>query len=257
VPVRAIIVDDEKLARDEMRFLLAAEKDVEIVAEASGGREAVDLVRSKKPDLLFLDIQMPEMNGFEVVHELLEAGEVPLIIFATAFDQYAIKAFEVHALDYLLKPIDRARLAEALSRARREMPGREEFARRLRKLADGIRIGTSFLPRVVVRKGEEPALVDVDRVAMLHREGYRVTAYTAEGKFPTNYRDLDEVEVQLDPSIFIRLGADYLVNIRAIADVVPWAGGNFMMTLGDAGKTEVRLNRSQAKLLKSKAERFF
>ena len=255
--IKALIVDDEKLARDEMRFLLGSEKDVEIVAEASGGREAVALVREKKPDIVFLDIQMPEVNGFQVVHELVETGEIPLIIFATAYDQYAIRAFEVNALDYLLKPIDRERLGEALARARRAMPQREEFAMRLRKLAEGIRIKTSFLPRIVVRKGEEPAVVDVERVAMLRREGYRVTAHTDEGKFPTNYRDLDEVEIQLDPAIFIRLGGDYLVNIRAIADVIPWSGGNFMMTLEDADKTEVRLNRSQAKLLKGKAERFF
>ena len=255
--IKALIVDDEKLARDEMRFLLGSEKDVEIVAEASGGREAVALIREKKPDIVFLDIQMPEVNGFQVVHELVETGDIPLIIFATAYDQYAIRAFEVNALDYLLKPIDRERLGEALARARRAMPQREEFAMRLRKLAEGIRIKTSFLPRIVVRKGEEPAVVDVERVAMLRREGYRVTAHTDEGKFPTNYRDLDEVEIQLDPAIFIRLGGDYLVNIRAIADVVPWSGGNFMMTLEDADKTEVRLNRSQAKLLKGKAERFF
>jgi len=257
VSIKALIVDDEKLARDEMRFLLGSEKDVEIVAEASGGREAVALVREKKPDIVFLDIQMPEVNGFQVVHELVETGDIPLIIFATAYDQYAIRAFEVNALDYLLKPIDRERLGEALARARRAMPQREEFAMRLRKLAEGIRIKTSFLPRIVVRKGEEPAVVDVERVAMLRREGYRVTAHTDEGKFPTNYRDLDEVEIQLDPAIFIRLGGDYLVNIRAIADVIPWSGGNFMMTLEDADKTEVRLNRSQAKLLKGKAERFF
>jgi len=257
VSIKALIVDDEKLARDEMRFLLGSEKDVEIVAEASGGREAVALIREKKPDIVFLDIQMPEVNGFQVVHELVETGDIPLIIFATAYDQYAIRAFEVNALDYLLKPIDRERLGEALARARRAMPQREEFAMRLRKLAEGIRIKTSFLPRIVVRKGEEPAVIDVERVAMLRREGYRVTAHTDEGKFPTNYRDLDEVEIQLDPAIFIRLGGDYLVNIRAIADVVPWSGGNFMMTLEDADKTEVRLNRSQAKLLKGKAERFF
>ena len=255
--IKVIIVDDEKLARDEMRFLISHEKDVEIVGEAAGGREAVALVRGKKPDLVFLDIQMPEMNGFQVVSELLEAGSLPLIIFATAYDQYAIKAFEVNALDYLLKPIDRTRLDEALERARRAMPKREEFAQRLRALAESIRIGTSFLPRIVVRRGDEPVLVDVDRVAMLHREGYRVTAHTDDGKFPTNYRDLDEIEIQLDPAMFIRLGGDYLVNIRKITDVVPWSGGNFMMTLGDSDKTEVRLNRSQAKLLKGKAERFF
>jgi two-component system response regulator LytT len=257
VPIKVIIVDDEKLARDEMRFLLSQEKDVEIAAEASGGREAIELVRSEKPDVVFLDIQMPEMNGFQVVHELVEAGMPPLIVFATAFDQYAIKAFEVNALDYLLKPIDRQRLAEALARARREMPRRGEFAKRLRALAESIHSGTSFLPRIVIRKGEEPALVDVARVAMLRREGSRVTAYTEEGKFSTNYRDLDEVETQLDPAIFVRLGGDYLVNVGRITDLVPWSGGNFMVTLGDADKTEVRLNRSQAKLLKSKAERFF
>ena len=257
MPFKVIIVDDEKLARDEMRFLLSRERDVEIVAEAAGGREAVDLVREKKPDALFLDIQMPEMNGFQVVSELLRAGDVPLIIFATAFDSYAMKAFEVNALDYLLKPIDRARLGEALAKARRAAPRREEFARRLKALAESIRIGTSFLPRIVVRKGEEAAPVDVERVALLRREGSRVTAHTDEGKFATNYRDLDEIETQVDPAMFVRLGADYLVNMRKIADVVPWSGGNFMMILDDADKTEVRLNRSQAKLLKSKAERFF
>jgi two-component system LytT family response regulator len=257
VSIKAIIVDDEKLARDEMRFLLASEKDVEIVAEASGGREAVALIRDTKPDIVFLDIQMPEVNGFQVVRDLVDTGDIPLIIFATAYDQYAIKAFEVNALDYLLKPIGRERLAEALVRARRVMPQREEFAKRLRKLAEAIRIKTSFLPRIVVRKGEEPAVIDVERVALLRREGYRVTAHTDEGKFPTNYRDLDEVEIQLDPAVFIRLGGDYLVNIKTILDIVPWSGGNFMMTLGDADKTEVRLNRSQAKLLKGKAERFF
>lgn len=257
MPFKVIIVDDEKLARDEMRFLLSHEKDVEIVAEAAGGREAVDLVREKRPDALFLDIQMPEMNGFQVVGELLKEGDTPLIIFATAYDSYAIKAFEVNALDYLLKPIDRARLGEALAKARRQAPRREEFTKRLRALAESIRIGTSFVPRIVVRKGEEPALVDVERVAMLRREGSRVTAHTDEGRFATNYRDLDEVEIQIDPAMFIRLGGDYLVNIRKIADVVPWSGGNFMMTLEDADKTEVRLNRSQAKLLKGKAERFF
>jgi two-component system response regulator LytT len=257
VSFKVIIVDDEKLARDEMRFLLSQERDVEIVGEAAGGREAVDLVREKKPDALFLDIQMPEMNGFQVVAELLKEGDVPLVIFATAYDSYAIKAFEVNALDYLLKPIDRRRLGEALAKARRAAPRREEFAKRLKALAESIRIGTSFLPRIVVRKGEEPALIDVERVAMLRRAGARVTAHTDDGEFATNYRDLDEVEVQIDPAMFVRLGADYLVNIRKIADVVPWSGGNFMMTLADAGKTEVRLNRSQAKLLKSKAEQFF
>ena len=257
MPIRTLIVDDEQLARDEMRFLLAGEKDIEIVAEAAGGREAIDLARAKRPDLVFLDIQMPEVDGFQVVAALVEAGEPPLVVFATAYDRYAIRAFEVNALDYLLKPIDRARLGTALDRARAAMPRREVYARRLRALAGSIRIGTSFLPRIVVVAAGEPSLVDVERVAMLHREGGRVAAFTADGKYPTTYRDLDEVEVQVDPAIFVRLGSDYLVNVRRIADVVPWSGGNFIMALDDAGRTEVRLNRSQAKLLRNKAERLF
>ncbi len=257
MPMKTLIVDDEQLARDEMRFLLAGEKDVEIVGEAAGGREAIALVREKRPELVFLDIQMPEVDGFRVVKALIDDGDPPLVVFATAYDQYAIRAFEVNALDYLLKPIDRQRLASALERARRAMPRREEFAKRLRNLTGSIRIGTTFLPRLVVTSGGEPSLVEVENVAMLHREGPRVTAFTADGKYPTSYRDLDEIEVQVDPAIFVRLGSDYLVNIRRIADVVPWTGGNFMMALDDADRTEVRLNRSQAKLLRSKADRLF
>jgi two-component system LytT family response regulator/two-component system response regulator LytT len=255
--MKAVIVDDEKLARDEMRYLLSEESDVEIVGEAAGGTEAIEVIAKTKPDLVFLDIQMPEVDGFAVVRSLVERGDIPLVVFATAYDQYAIKAFEVHALDYLLKPIGKERLREALERARSTAPRPEEFAKRLRSLAASIRLGTSFLPRVVVRRGDDVTLVEVERVSMLHREGSRVTAHTDEGKFPTNYRDLDEIEVQLDPAVFIRLGGDYLVNIRRIADVVPWSGGSYMMALDDYDKTEVRLNRSQAKLLKSKAERFF
>jgi len=251
--IRAIIVDDEELARDEMRFLLEGE-DVEIVAEAKDGPEALALAGELSPDLIFLDIQMPGMNGFQVLQNLVEKQHVPFVIFATAFDQYAIRAFEVNALDYLLKPIEKERLHEAVERARSALPRREEHTERLRRLAANIRVRAVFLPRIVIQKGSDVELFDSDKVAMLSREGRRVRAYTSEGRFETNYGDLDELEPQLDPFLFLRLGADHIVNLQFISEIIPWAGGRYNVVLHDADRTEVQLTRSQAMLLKNKLE---
>lgn len=251
--IRAIIVDDEELARDEMRFLLEGE-EVEIVAEAKDGPEALTLAEEHSPDLLFLDIQMPGMNGFQVLQELIEKPHIPLVIFATAFDQYAIKAFEVNALDYLLKPIEKGRLHEALERARRAIPKREEYTEKLRKLAENIQVTTPFLPRIVIQKEKDVGLLESEKVAMLSREGRKIRAYTSEGTFETNYKDLDELEPQLDPVVFMRLGADHIVNLRLISEIMPWAGGRYNVVLDDADRTEVQLTRSQAMLLKKKVE---
>ena len=251
--IRAIIVDDEELARDEMRFLLE-DREIELVGEASSGAEAIELVEREKPDLMFLDIQMPEMSGFQVLHRLLETGEVPLIIFATAYDQYAIRAFEYNALDYLLKPIDRDRLTSALERVRKALPRREEYAERLRKLAESINVKTPFLPRIVIQKEKDVGLVEVEKVAMMSREGGLVKAHTSEGSFGTNYRDLDELEPQLDPRIFLRLGTDHILNLERISEIMPWSGGKYLVILDDSENTELQLTRSQATLLKNKIE---
>jgi DNA-binding LytR/AlgR family response regulator len=251
--IRAIIVDDEELARDEMRFLLEGE-DVEIVAEAKDGPEALTLTDELSPDLLFLDIQMPGMNGFQVLQGLVEKDSIPLVIFATAFDQYAIRAFDVNALDYLLKPIEKKRLHEAVDRARRALPKREEYTLKLRRLAENIQVKTPFLPRIVIRKEKDVGLIDSEKVAMLSREGRRVRAYTREGTFETSYKNLDELEPQLDPLMFLRLGADHIVNLRLISEIMPWSGGRYNVVLDDADRTEVQLTRSQATLLKNKVE---
>ena len=251
--IRAIIVDDEELARDEMRFLLEGE-DVEIVAEAKDGPEALGLTEELSPDLLFLDIQMPGMNGFQVLQGLIDRDAIPLVIFATAFDQYAIRAFDVNALDYLLKPIDKERLHEAVERARRALPKREEYTAKLRRLAESIQVTTPFLPRIVIQKEKDVGLVESEKVAMLSREGRRIKAYTIDGTFETNYRDLDELEPQLDPLMFLRLGADHIVNLRLISEIMPWSGGRYNIVLEDEDHTEVQLTRSQAMLLKNKVE---
>jgi two-component system LytT family response regulator/two-component system response regulator LytT len=249
-----LIVDDEELARSEMRYLLGEEDDIEIIGEAAGGEEAVRLVRELHPDLVFLDIQMPVMDGFQVVRALLASGEMPLVCFATAYDQYAIKAFEVNALDYLLKPIERDRLGAALSRAREIMPKREEYIERVRRMAETIKIGTRFLPRIVIRRDGEVGLIEVEKVSMLHQEGARVTVHTEAGTFPSNYADLDEIETELDPMLFIRLGRSSIVNLKRISRITPWSGGHYLLVLDDADTSELTLTRSQAQLLKNKVE---
>jgi DNA-binding LytR/AlgR family response regulator len=253
VKLRALIVDDERLARDEINFLLTDIDDIEVIGEAAGGEDAVRQTLEKRPDILFLDIQMPVMDGFQVIRSLLQADALPLVIFTTAYDQYAIKAFEVSALDYLLKPIEKPRLEAALDRAREALPRRGEFVERVRRLAGEIKVGTPFLPKIVLRMHAKLDLLDVEKVAMLRREGSNVKAHTDDGDFVTNYRDMDELEVQLDPAIFMRLG-DYIVNLRKIMRITPWSGGKYIMTLDDAAKTEVTLSRSQAQLLKNKVE---
>lgn len=255
--IRAMIVDDEQLARDEMRYLLGEFEDLEVAGEASGGEEAVRMALGLKPDLIFLDIQMPVMDGFQVVESLEAKNALPLVIFTTAYDQYAIKAFEIHAIDYLLKPIAKERLQESLGRAVALMPRRDEFVERIRKLTSNIKAGMRFLPRIVLKVKGGMELMEIEKIAMLSSEGGKVVAWTAGGKFDSNFTAIDEIEVQVDPRLFIRLGADHLVNIKRIRQIVPWSGGNYIMTLDDSDGTEVRLNRSQAQLLKNKVEGIF
>ncbi|RKZ08939.1 hypothetical protein DRQ05_00640 [bacterium] len=252
--MKVMIVDDEKLARDEMRYLLAEEPDIEIACEASSGREALELARSQDIDLIFLDIQMPVMDGFEVVRALIEGEKMPLIVFATAYDRYAIKALEVKALDYLLKPIEKEALERALNRARESVADRRDFVRRLKKLTETIKVGKKFLSKIVVIVEGKASIIEVDKVALLKQAGHKVEAYTDEGELVANYKSLDELEGDLDPDVFIRLGSEYIVNVERISSIVPWSGGNYIMTMIDADDTEVRLTQSQAKLLKNKIE---
>jgi len=254
VEMNVLVVDDEKLARDEMRFLLEGDAEIEQIFEASSGAEALRLIDEKDIDLVFLDIQMPQMDGFQVVQELLKREQTPLIIFATAYDNYAIKAFEVNALDYLLKPVEKDRLTKALERAKAAMGEKKGFLEKLKRLTRSIKIAGKFLSRVALRRGEEFVLVDVSEIALFQKSGNRIMAFTINGSFEANYKELDELEGELDPVIFLRLGNELLVNVERIESIVPWSGGNYMMRLNDLNHTEVRLTKSQAKLLKSKVE---
>jgi len=163
----------------------------------------------------------------------------------------------VNALDYLLKPVEKDRLRKALERARESHRERRSFVEKLKKLTQSIKIGRKFLSRVALKKQDELFLLDVERIALLKRVGDRIVAHTDEGTFEANYSHLDELEGELDPARFLRLGNDYIVNVEKIANIVPWTGGNYMMTLDDLEKTEVHLTKSQAKVLKSKVEGIF
>lgn len=222
--MKAIIVDDERIARHELRRLLAAHPEIEIAAEAQNGGEALDLIPKLNPDLVFLDIQMPEMTGFELLAKL---DDVPQIIFTTAYDQYAIRAFEVSALDYLLKPIAPARLAAAVAKLRpRKSPPR--------------------LEQVFVRDGERCWLVRVADIYLLESEG-NYTRVCFKGERPLIPRSLAALEARLDPSIFFRTGRAQIVNLKWVEKVETGPAGNLVISLR-TGETVAASRRQSAAL---------
>lgn len=226
--MKAILVDDEELARFELRRLLRAHGDIDIVGEARDGRDALLLMQQVAPDVMFLDIQMPGMNGFDLLEEA--PGEIPAVIFTTAFDQHAIKAFEVNALDYLLKPIAPKRLALALERLR-------------------VRRTTSRLAQVFVRDGERCWIVRIPDIFLLESEGnYTRVCFGAER--PLIRRSLNSIEPQLDPAQFFRANRRQIVNLDWIGSTHLAVGGGLSVTMKDS--TEVELSRRQAEELKKR-----
>lgn len=240
--MRVIIVDDEPLARDRLRAMLAKEPEVEVIAECSDGREALNAIRRENPDVVFLDIQMPEMDGFEVLDHLKE-GQVPQIIFVTAFDEFAVKAFEVHALDYLLKPFDRDRLKQALSRVKSGLntEASADLNKKLSALLESLspekkaaraseRMAVKLDGRVIFLRPLEIEWIEAqDNYIKLHvgREAHLV-------------RDtLSSFEVRLDPRRFVRIGRSIIVNIDRVREMQPMFHGEYIVILNDGTKLTV------------------
>ena len=213
-PLRVAVVDDEELARRVVREYLTAVEDVEIVAECANGFEAVKAVSDLKPDLLLLDVQMPKLNGFEVL-ELV--GRDQPVVFVTAFDDYALKAFEVHAVDYLLKPFEKARLLEALSRARTRIAKREPTTAAVKMAADA---RPKPLDRVLVRDGGKVHIIPVGRIDYIQAQDDYVCIH-ADGRELLKEQTLAELEGALDPSRFVRIHRSYLLNIDRLARMEP------------------------------------
>ena len=254
MPISTIIVDDEKPARDELVFLLKAFPEINIIGQGRNGVEAVALIKEHAPDLVFLDVQMPGLDGFGVLKKLVERKmKVPHVVFATAFDHYAVQAFEVNAVDYVLKPFDKARISKAIARARREIEAQDSPADRLEQLVNQLGAGkpASTQPvKLLVKSQQRMLLVDAtDFIFASIEDGLiSVTARDCEGT--SNYRTLEELNAAVDSDSFWRPHRSYLVNIHHIKEVVPWFKSSYMLKMSDKKQTEIPVSRVQTKRLR-------
>jgi len=243
--LRVLVVDDEELARVRIKGLLAEIPDVECVGEAENGIEAVEKARALAPDVMLLDIQMPGKNGFEVLEAL---DRPPLVIFATAYDEYAIKAFEVNSLDYLQKPIARDRLREAIERARRVLSSDTEIRAEIERLAALVRSrGAGRLP---AQKGRRIVLLDLADIVWFEADDELVHAHTRDAKCLVN-ATMGELEKRLDPSVFFRVHRSTIVNLKRVVEIVPWFGGKYKVVVDDAARSELVLSRARVKALRA------
>ncbi len=250
----AVIVDDEQLARDELAYLLKNLDDVNVVAQGKNGLEAVSLIREHNPDLVFLDVQMPGLDGFGVIKKLLDRKvPLPKIVFATAFDQYAVKAFEVNAVDYILKPFDKKRVAQSIERARIKI---EAGAAPEDKLETLVRMLESQKPqtaKVLIKTAGRLFLADPKDICYATIEDGVITVATSghsgmEGH--SNCRTLEEFFDNLDPNLFWRAHRSFLVNINHIREVVPWFKSSYQLRMDDKKQTEIPVSRAQTRRLR-------
>jgi len=248
----AIVVDDEQLAREELCYMLEQLGNVEVVAQAGNGLEAVGIVERLGPDVVFLDVQMPGLSGFEVAHRLIQNGSSPNIIFVTAFDRYAIEAFEVNAVDYLLKPVDGTRLERALDKARKrvaapkDLPLNDQVERIVQLMSER----QSKRERVAVKVGERFLLVQAEEIIYASLTDDSINIVTSQLAGTSNFRTLDELQSRLDPSVFWRVHRSHLVNINKVKEIVPWFSRNYILRMKDAKATEIPVSRAQTKRLR-------
>jgi two-component system LytT family response regulator/two-component system response regulator LytT len=253
MPLSAILVDDEQLARDELAYLLKNAGDVNVVAQGKNGLEAVNLIKEHNPDLVFLDVQMPGLDGFGVIKKLLDRKvPLPKIVFATAFDQYAVKAFEVNAVDYILKPFDKKRVAQAVEKARAkiEAGGPEDKFETLVRMLESQKPQTA---KILIKAAGRLFLTDAKDICYATIEDGVITVTTSghagmEGQ--SNCRTLEELLDSLDPNAFWRAHRSFLVNINRIKEVVPWFKSSYQIRMDDKKQTEIPVSRAQTRRLR-------
>lgn len=247
--MRAVVVDDERLARERLIGFLRKVEDVEIVGEADNGIDAVKIVGELAPDILFLDVQMPGLDGLGVLAELRTR---PHVVFATAYDEYAIKAFEVHAADYLLKPIRRARLEEAVRRVRERLAKSTPAPLAVDALLDRIEARQKrYITQVPVQRGRQILVLPSKDILWFEVEYRLVFAHVDGDRYMTNFT-LKELEEKLDPEVFFRAHKSRLVNLEHVHAIVPWFGGRYKLVMRDTGSSEVELSRAQARELRAR-----
>jgi two-component system LytT family response regulator len=228
--IRALIVDDEPLARDRIRELLKDYPEIEVMAEARNGSEAIDFIAAHNPHLVFLDVQMPDLDGFAVLQNL-KVDQIPLIIFVTAYDQHALRAFDVHAVDYLTKPFDRKRFAEAIDHAKVFMKGaKEPDTARILSMLQELRTGARYLERFAIKNGETVFFVRAEDVDAIEAQGNYVRLSIANSSHLL--RDtLNNIESQINPRRFVRIHRRTIVNIDRVKEVQTWARGEYRVVL--------------------------
>jgi two-component system, LytTR family, response regulator len=250
--LRVMVVDDEQLARDELCYQLEQLGGVEVVGQAGNGIEALATASRYEPDLIFLDIQMPGLSGFEVARRILEVEQPPALVFVTAFDQHAVEAFEINAVDYLLKPVESGRLAQALARARRrlsfERPDtvNDQLERLVKVMADR----QVRREQVAIKVGERFLLVQAEEIIYASLADESINIVTGQVAGTSNYRTLDELQARLDPEVFWRVHRSHLVNINKIKEIVPWFSRNYIPRMKDPKSTEIPVSRAQTKRLR-------
>jgi two-component system LytT family response regulator/two-component system response regulator LytT len=262
----ALIIDDEPLARQELQYLLERAGGVDVLAQGTNGIEAVELIRTHRPDVVFLDVQMPGLDGFGVLKKLLDRKvPLPQVIFATAYNQYAVRAFEVNAVDYLLKPFDRKRVLQTIEKAQSRLTQGErtdgggtstdtesKLDALLRLMGEQAQapMAKAHTGKVVVRAQSRLLLVDQKEICFASIDEGTITVVTSTVEGHSNCRTIEELQDQLDPEAFWRAHRSFLVNIQHIREVVPWFKSSYQLRMDDPKKTEIPVSRAQTKRLK-------
>jgi two-component system response regulator LytT len=250
--IKTLIVDDEQPARDELAFLLKSFSDIEIAGQGKNGVEAVSLIRELEPQLVFLDVQMPGLDGLGVIKRLLEKKmPLPLFVFATAYDHYAVHAFEVNAVDYLLKPISRSRLEKTIVKIRRVLETVGTTHEKLDRLVQMVEERPAVQKtRLTVKSGGRMFLVDSDDVIYAAIEDGVISIVTKDLEGHSNFRTVEELQGILDSKTFWRVHRSFLVNINRIKEIVPWFKSSYQLKMDDRKQTEIPVSRAQTRKLR-------
>jgi len=247
--ISAIIVDDEQLACDELAYLLREHADIEVIGTGKNGLDGLRLIEQLEPDLVFLDVQMPGLDGLGVIRQLREKNlPMPYFVLATAYDQYAVEAFRLEATDYLLKPVDKERLAETIDRVRRAAQERPKIPLPDSPSAPGV---PHRRTKLLVRSGNRNFIVDSQDVVYATIDNGLITMVSTVVEGFSNYRTIEELQANLDPETFWRVHRSYLVNINRIKEVIPWFKSSFQLRMDDKKQTEIPVSRVQTKRLRA------
>lgn len=263
MPINTLIIDDERPARDELAYLLKDFPEINVIGQGKNGLEAVSLIKDHSPDLVFLDVQMPGLDGFGVIKKLVERKlRLPAIVFATAYDHYAVQAFEVNAVDYVLKPFEKARVAKAIQRAKKMAEANVPAVERLESLVSllGGQLGSQPAGQAGSARGQRAKLlmksqarmllIDAEEMVYASIQDGTITIFARDAEGISNYRTIEELQAALDPDIFWRAHRSYLVNINHIKEVMPWFKSSYMLKMNDKRASEIPVSRGQTKRLR-------